>query len=170
MDPNVWGPHAWIFLHTITLTYPHKPTNQDKINYKNFFINLGKVLPCQHCSNNYNIHLNQLPIDQFLTNKKSLVYWLIQIHNLTNNILNKKKNVSFQEFTDIYKKIYQNNSTNTTLQQTTTSPPIFSQNTLFVIFLILLIMFITFFIFQKTIKTQLYNCYNTINNLQTNIA
>ena len=89
MDPEVWGPHAWIFLHTITLTYPHNPTNQDKKNYKLFFYNLATVLPCTHCSQNYRIHLKQLPIDPFLENKKSLVSWLIQIHNLTNNNLKK---------------------------------------------------------------------------------
>ena len=63
MDPEVWGPHAWIFLHTITLTYPHNPTDQDKKNYKMFFYNLATVLPCTHCSQNYRIHLKQLPID-----------------------------------------------------------------------------------------------------------
>tara|TARA_B000000475_G_C15902815_1_gene409306 strand:- start:298 stop:807 length:510 start_codon:yes stop_codon:yes gene_type:complete len=168
MDPNIWGPHAWIFLHTITLTYPHKPTTQDKINYKNFFINLGKVLPCPHCNNNYNIHLNQLPIDEFLTSKKSLVYWLIQIHNLTNNVLNKKNNISFDEFTDIYKNLYQKKTNISQSQQSIQSPQSYS-NIFFIIFIIFIILLIIFFIFQKSIKAHFYNCYNSFNNLQTNI-
>ena len=45
MNPKFWGPHAWIFLHSITLNYPKEPSDEDKkiitpaINYlkrKNF--------------------------------------------------------------------------------------------------------------------------------------
>ena len=38
MDPEIWGPSAWIFLHTITLNYPNNPTIYDKQNYKNFLL------------------------------------------------------------------------------------------------------------------------------------
>ena len=37
MDAKVWGPHAWKFLHTITLNYPENPTDQNKADYKHFF-------------------------------------------------------------------------------------------------------------------------------------
>ena len=37
MDPEIWGPSTWIFLHTITLNYPNNPTIYDKQNYKNFY-------------------------------------------------------------------------------------------------------------------------------------
>ena len=30
MEPKVWGSHAWIFLHTITLNYPDEPSKFDK--------------------------------------------------------------------------------------------------------------------------------------------
>jgi len=164
MDPNVWGPHAWVFLHTITLTYPHYPTNQDKKNYKLFFYNLANVLPCPHCSQNYIVHLKQLPIDSFLVNKKSLVYWLVQIHNLTNN--NLKKNVTFNinDFTEKYRNIY-----NKTHEQETYTPQInesFFKN-LPIFILITIIILILLFIFQKSIKTQFYNTINNINNKPT---
>ena len=25
LDPAVWGPHFWFFLHTLALTYPNHP-------------------------------------------------------------------------------------------------------------------------------------------------
>ena len=34
MEPKIWGEHAWIFLHTITLNYPEEPTFSDKYNYQ----------------------------------------------------------------------------------------------------------------------------------------
>lgn len=106
MDPSIWGPHAWHFLHVITLNYPNNPTIQQKKNYKMFFYNLINILPCSYCSHNYISHLNQLPIDPFLKNKKSLVSWLIQIHNLTNKHLNKNTHFTFNEFITTYKSIY----------------------------------------------------------------
>ena len=32
-NPEIWGPGAWLFLHTITLNYPTNPTFEDKENY-----------------------------------------------------------------------------------------------------------------------------------------
>tara|TARA_Y100000591_G_scaffold301633_1_gene296069 strand:+ start:33 stop:533 length:501 start_codon:yes stop_codon:yes gene_type:complete len=164
MDPNIWGPSAWVFLHTITLTYPHNPTNQDKKNYKLFFYNLANVLPCTYCSRNYLIHLKQLPIDSFLANKKSLVHWLVQIHNLTNN--NLKKNITFtmDDFTEKYRNIY--NKTNNS--QTDISPNQYSfLKILPIIIITITIILILLFIFQKSIKTYFYNTINNITNKPT---
>ena len=108
MDPEIWGPSAWIFLHTITLNYPNNPTIQDKQNYKNFFINLHHILPCEWCSKNYIHHLQKYPIDNYLNTKKNLVEWLINIHNEVNQIFN-KKTIDYTEFINIYKKIYEKN-------------------------------------------------------------
>ena len=30
LGPDVWGPHAWKFLHFVSLGYPDYPTNEDK--------------------------------------------------------------------------------------------------------------------------------------------
>ena len=37
MEPEIWGPNAWTFLHTITLNYPENPSEDDKQNHKDFF-------------------------------------------------------------------------------------------------------------------------------------
>ena len=89
MDPEIWGSHAWIFLHTITLNYPKNPTLYDKKIYKNFFENLDKILPCTWCAHNYRIHMNKYPIQNYLGTKKNLVKWLIIMHNEVNKILKK---------------------------------------------------------------------------------
>lgn len=89
MDSKIWGPKAWFFLHAITLNYPINPSNVDKENYKNFFISLGNVLPCEICQVNYKNHLEELCINDYLNTRKDLVNWFIKIHNLVNKELNK---------------------------------------------------------------------------------
>ena len=32
MNQNIWGPHLWFSLHTISFNYPLKPTENDKYN------------------------------------------------------------------------------------------------------------------------------------------
>ena len=112
MDPEIWGPHAWIFLHSITVTYPENPTEEDKIKYKNFFNSLHEVLPCPGCAHNYQIHLKKYPLnDKILSNRKKLIIWLIDIHNEVNKI-NKKKTINYNEFVNIFNNKYVSKNSN----------------------------------------------------------
>ena len=89
MEPKIWGPPAWNFLHTVTFNYPEKPSYKDKSNYYDFFHNLQFILPCELCQSNYQKHLKEYPISPYLDSKKTLVEWLIHIHNLVNKDNNK---------------------------------------------------------------------------------
>ena len=83
--PDIWGPHGWKFIHYITLGYPSKPTEEDKIKYYNFFTDLGNVIPCSICANHYKQHLKITPLnDQALKNTESLIAWAITMHNHVN--------------------------------------------------------------------------------------
>ena len=90
MNQNIWGPHLWFSLHTISFNYPLNPTQEERNNFKNFFLNLQEVIPCSICKKNYIRHLKEHPIDNFLNNKKSLVYWVIDMHNMVNGEIGKK--------------------------------------------------------------------------------
>ena len=46
MDPNIWGPHAWFFLHTIARNYPENPSSQDKQSHLQFFTLLQFLRVC----------------------------------------------------------------------------------------------------------------------------
>lgn len=97
MKPTVWGPSAWIFLHSITLTYPEKPSDNDKQHIKHFFGTLEYVLPCAKCKNHYYENLKKYPItDTVLESKNNLVKWLIDLHNEV-NIINGKKALTYNE-------------------------------------------------------------------------
>ena len=88
--PDKWGPHVWQALHYITLGYPENPTEDQKIKYKNFFVLLKDTLPCSVCANHYGENLKKMPLsDKDLKNKESLVKWLINFHNIVNEMKEK---------------------------------------------------------------------------------
>ena len=109
MEPNIWGKHAWIFLHSVSMNYPDNPTNDDRKNYKNFFENLRFILPCEVCKKHYSKHIQGKPIEHSLHSKKKLVEWVIEVHNQVNISLN-KPTMSYDQVIDLYKKIYNNNT------------------------------------------------------------
>jgi hypothetical protein len=87
IDPKIWGPPTWDFLHYVTLSYPDYPTQEEKDNIKVFFMLVGKVLPCQNCRNNFYKHINIHKLtDEVVSNRYNLVMWLIKIHNEVNKM------------------------------------------------------------------------------------
>jgi hypothetical protein len=112
MDPTIWGPHGWFFLHSVTMNYPEKPTPIDMANYKQFFQSLKSVLPCSTCQNNFTKHSKKFDLDNALQSRDMLVSWLFNIHNEANRTLNKKQ-ITFDEFLDFYKKEYSGAKSNT---------------------------------------------------------
>lgn len=106
MKPDVWGPHAWIFLHSITLEYPEYPTYEDKQNMRNFINALKHILPCQKCKINFGDHLQKYPLtDNILNSKSSLIKWLIDIHNSVNKLTHKKE-LTYEEALAQLLKLY----------------------------------------------------------------
>lgn len=91
MEPSVWGKYIWTSIHFIALGYPDKPTQEDAHNYKQFYHDLWKVLPCYKCSVNYQRHLSELPIDPYLKDNMSLFEWTVKLHNIVNKELGKRE-------------------------------------------------------------------------------
>lgn len=108
MNQNIWGPHLWFSLHTISFMYPNNPKIEDKNNYKNFFTSLQHVIPCSVCKKNYIRHLIEHPIDNNLENRTKLVHWVIDIHNMVNAETGKKilsYDLVMKKYSDAYNKI-----------------------------------------------------------------
>jgi hypothetical protein len=107
MNQNIWGPHLWFSLHTISFNYPLVPKTEDKEYYKNFFTSLQHVIPCSICKKNYMRHIKEHPITNFLDNRKSMVYWVIDMHNMVNAEIGKKilsYDVVIKKYEEVYKK------------------------------------------------------------------
>jgi len=148
MDPQIWGKHGWIFLHSVTLAYPDEPTENDKQNYRTFFNILPTILPCNACRQNLNKHMEKVSLEQALTTKKSLVKWLIAVHNETNATLGKPI-LSYEEVIAIYKQLYSQSKTDKIELFTNTNTT--TQNNIYYIsFAIILgIIIISLFIWKK---------------------
>jgi Erv1 / Alr family len=104
MEPKIWGKYVWTSIHILALGYPDKPTPDDMRNYKNFYTEFWKVIPCYKCANNYKKHLDDLPIDKYLTDNMSLFRWTVDFHNIVNKELGKKE-WSFEETLEKFRKI-----------------------------------------------------------------
>jgi len=105
MNPEVWGRHGWFFLHSITMGYPDKPTPNDADSFRAFFYMLPNVLPCDVCRKHFADHLRSNNIERALTSKRTLVEWLIQVHNMTNRSLGKRE-LNYDQVIALYTDIY----------------------------------------------------------------
>lgn len=102
LDPDVWGPHFWFFLHTIAISYPKRPNDVTKKKYYEFIMNLPLFLPVEKIGNDFSKLLDEYPVSSYLDSKDSLVRWMHFIHNKINEKL-EKPTISLNEF---YTKYY----------------------------------------------------------------
>jgi len=103
MMTYIWGPAFWHILHTISFNYPVKPTNEQKENYYNFFMNLQNILPCKYCRENYKKNLKTLPLTpNKLKNREIFSQWVYEMHELVNKDLGKKSNLTYNDVRDRY--------------------------------------------------------------------
>ena len=100
MDPAIWGPPAWKFLHLLTLNYPNSPSFEDKYKYKEFIIALHRVLPCYTCSQHFEKKIKETNFNDILKSRESLFEWFVDVHNDVNKQNNKKQ--------WSYREVYQN--------------------------------------------------------------
>lgn len=101
MNQNIWGPHMWITLHTISFNYPDNPVQEDKIHMTNFLNNLQYIIPCSVCKKNYKRHLKEVPFKNKLNNRNDFIKWMIDLHNYV-NIETGKRLYSYNEVINIY--------------------------------------------------------------------
>jgi len=104
LDPKIWGPKFWFFLHTISLYYPNYPNAITKKKYYEFIQNLPMFLPVEEISSKFSKLLDKYPIQPYLDNKESFIKWVWFIHNKINEQLEKPV-ISLNDF---YIKYYEN--------------------------------------------------------------
>lgn len=105
MLPDLWGRCMWESMHYVAAGYPNKPTKQDQKRYCCYFKNLAYVLPCKSCSVSYKMYLKQVPIANFLSSRKRLLYWTFLIHNKVNKKLKKKVRIPWKIVCRKYLKV-----------------------------------------------------------------
>ena len=105
LDPKVWGPHYWFFLHTLAMTYPHHPNAVTKKKYYEFIQNLPLFLPVEEVSSNFSKLIDKYPVTPYLDNRDSFVRWMHFIHNKINEELEKPQ-ITLNDFFVTYYNEY----------------------------------------------------------------
>jgi hypothetical protein len=106
LDPKIWGPHYWFFLHTLAMTYPHHPNAVTKKKYYEFIQNLPLFIPVEEISTQFSRLIDTYPITPYLDNRDSFLRWMHFIHNKINEKLEKPPitlNDFFVEYYNQYK-------------------------------------------------------------------
>lgn len=101
LNPDVWGPNYWFFIHTIAMTYPTNPNSVIKKKYYDFIQNLPLFIPIESMGNQFNEMLNLYPVVPYLDSRESLIRWTHFIHNKINLKL-EKPTISLEEFYSFY--------------------------------------------------------------------
>ncbi len=102
INPILWGPHLWKYLHYLTLSYPDNPTQETQMLYKEFLLNLYNFIPCEKCRLNYQRHLIELPLtEDIIKSRNKLIRWVFDIHNIVNKETGKKQ-LLFEDFIKLY--------------------------------------------------------------------
>jgi hypothetical protein len=103
MLTTVWGPSLWHYLHVMSFNYPNNPTIQEKQYYRNFVLNLQNVLPCKYCRINLKNNLKKNPLKMcHLKDRHAFSYYIYNLHEIVNKMLNKKSNLTFCQVRDRY--------------------------------------------------------------------
>jgi hypothetical protein len=97
LDPKIWGPHYWFFLHTVAMTYPHHPNAVTKKKYYEFIQNLPLFIPVEQISKEFEKFIDLYPITPYLDNRDSFVRWMHFAHNKINAKLEKPQ-ISLNDF------------------------------------------------------------------------
>ena len=103
LDPKIWGPHYWFFIHTVAMTYPIRPNAVTKKKYYEFIQNLPLFIPVESLSGEFSKLIDKYPVTPYLDNRESLIRWTHFIHNKINQKLEKPQ-ISLSEF---YIKYYE---------------------------------------------------------------
>ena len=100
IDPKLWGPSLWTFLHYLSLSYPENPTPDEQEYLFNFLASMQKIIPCEKCRINFLKHLDSMDVE-VLTTRENLVKWIFNIHNHVNSNTNKSY-FTYDEFINKY--------------------------------------------------------------------
>jgi len=84
LDPKIWGPQYWFFLHTFALSYPRTPNEVTKKKYYDFIQNLPLFIPIEDIGNTFSKLIDKYPVTPYLDSRDSFTRWMHFIHNKIN--------------------------------------------------------------------------------------
>lgn len=87
----------------MSFNYPVNPTREDKVNYRNFVLNLRNVLPCGKCRKNLRKNLKKLPLTyKHMESRATFSKYIYDLHELINTMLDKKSGLTYDDVRERY--------------------------------------------------------------------
>ena len=81
---SVWAEKLWTSYHCIAWTYPQFPSLADKCNYKIFYENAARLIPCKQCLADYQQLISSNQLDDHLNSHAHLFQFTVNVHNAIN--------------------------------------------------------------------------------------
>jgi len=81
------GRATWKLLHTMTLRYPEKPTQDERDALESYFHLSARLYPCGECAAEFQMLLKKFPPQT--ASRQSAAGWLCFLHNQVNERLHK---------------------------------------------------------------------------------
>ena len=110
-NPDVFGPHFWFTMHSVSFFYPENPDSTQMKIHKDFYESFVHVIPCEECRKHYRSLLTLYPVDGHLQSRDQLSRWVVFIHNQVNKRIGKKE-IPYDEVVNNYRKAYATTQTN----------------------------------------------------------
>ena len=105
MDPAVWGPHYWFFLHSVALHYPKLPTATTKKIHYRLIHNFHEFIPHREIAATFVTLLAKYPVAPYLDSRTQFVRWVHFIHNKINE-KTLKPTITLEEHRSNMKRCY----------------------------------------------------------------
>jgi hypothetical protein len=106
MDPEVWGPTYWRFLHTVAAHYPVKPTTTEKKIHYRLIHNFHEFIPHRIIAADFRHLLEKNPVTPYLDSQADFVRWVNHMHNLVNTKLD-KPTVSLKDHLQAFQELHE---------------------------------------------------------------
>jgi len=81
------GRATWKLLHTMTLRYPEKPTQDERDAFNSYLHLLSRLYPCGECATEFQVLLKKYPPQT--ASRRSAALWMCSVHNEVNARLGK---------------------------------------------------------------------------------
>ena len=87
MDPKVWGPPAWRFMHLLASSCN---TEVSRLNFRKYIDEFGKLIPCEVCKAHFAENRRKYDITNYMKDEEALLMWTFLMHDAVNFAQGKK--------------------------------------------------------------------------------
>lgn len=89
-DVEALGRSSWTLLHSITATYPERPSPMLQAETRTFLRTFGKLYPCWHCGSDFQQWMTEDGNAPRVSSREEFGQWMCEAHNAVNTKLGKQ--------------------------------------------------------------------------------